>query len=296
MEDVERVISNILEKVKNHRKLYDANEEAVKQHLIGEIFEVLGWEWQNPNEVRPEERTEDGRADYALVLGGKVISFVEAKNLSVKILKNEKPLRQLGKYCFSRGVTYGILTNGLQWIVIKAFEEGSTLKDRILFLVDLEKEPPKRSALKLSLLSKSRIKELERLAKLLQYFEESFRALKREGFDEDELIGYLRSEGMLKGLLPIVPISSIDTTDEEPKKVYIYESSRKVLESQIKGWYDVLSTVLEYLLIAADLREEERKELSTLYKYSKKIPKEKILTLLKEIERHFNVRISIEFS
>jgi len=41
--------------VNEHRGLYERNGEAVKQHLIGEIFQALGWKWDNPKEVRPEE-------------------------------------------------------------------------------------------------------------------------------------------------------------------------------------------------------------------------------------------------
>ena len=162
MEELRRAIERVRRRITSHRKLYEKNEEAVKQHLIGEIFQALGWDWSNPEEVRPEERTEDGRADYALVMNGSVFAYVEAKNLGVNVLKRDEPLRQLARYCFNSGVKYGILTNGAVWIAIKAFEEGSSLRDRMLVSTDLLSEPVERTALKLSLLSKSRIAEIKR--------------------------------------------------------------------------------------------------------------------------------------
>ncbi len=170
MEELREAIINVLRKVRAHRDLYVRNEEAVKQHLIGEVFQALGWDWNNPpEEVRPEARTEDGRADYALMLDGKVFAYVEAKNLGVNVLKRDDPLRQLARYCFnSGGVRYGILTNGTAWIAVKAFEEGSGLRDRVLITVNIEEEPIERSVLRLSLLSKSRIRDVERLSSLLR--------------------------------------------------------------------------------------------------------------------------------
>jgi len=118
----------------------------------------------------PRRRTEEGRADYALILNDRVVAFVEAKNLSVNVLKKDRPLRQLGRYCFNHGVKYGILTNGIVWVVIKAFEEGSRLEDRIILSVDVENEPIERTVLKLSLLSKSKMEKLERFTILFKSF------------------------------------------------------------------------------------------------------------------------------
>lgn len=296
MEHIERSIIRVLEKANNHRKLYEANEEAVKQHLIGEIFQSLGWDIYNPNEVRPEERTEEGRADYALILDGRIVSFVEAKNLSVNVLKKEKPLRQLAKYCFSQGVMYGILTNGIQWIAVKAFEEGSTLRDRVLFSVDLEKEPPKKSVLKLSLLGKSRIKDVEKISGLLRYMEESFRELKRAGFSEDILLEYLKgSIALPKGFIPkLIPLSMV-SIERIPRRVYIYDDSWKRLELKEESWIGVITALLEYIVENKELKEDEIKELAALYRHLERIPRSRILPLLESIEGHFGVKMGFEF-
>ncbi|WP_456397753.1 type I restriction enzyme HsdR N-terminal domain-containing protein [Palaeococcus sp. (in: euryarchaeotes)] len=296
MEHIEESIIRVLEKIKQHRRLYEANEEAVKQHLIGEIFQSLGWDIYNPNEVRPEERTDEGRADYALILDEKIVSFVEAKNLSVNVLKREKPLRQLGKYCFSQGVMYGILTNGLQWISIKAFEEGSTLRDRVLFTVDLEKEPLKKSALKLSLLGRDRIKDIEKISRLLNYMEKSFRELKRAGFSADMLFEYLKSSITLPDdFISKFVLLSMASPERTPRRFYIHDGSWKKLPLKEESWSGVITALLEYIVENKELKEEEVKELAALYKYSEKIPKDRILPLLRSIEEHFGIKIGFEF-
>ena len=288
MEGLRDTVSEVVLKIHTHRELYLRNEEAVKQHLIGHIFRSLGWEWDNPFEVRPEEKTKDGRADYALILDGNVFAYVEAKNLGVNIIKNEKPLRQLGRYCFNTGVKYGILTNGAVWIVLKAFEEGSSLSERILLRVNLENEPIERSALKLSLLSKNRIHELEKLSTLLKAFELSFTGLKREGFGEDVLIAYLRAGGS-----SFVPVDKL-TGVEVPRAAYINEKGWKALplsEQSLKG---VLLAVLMYLYSRKEGAEKE--EVRRVYEQLRKMSLEpsKILSLLKVIEEEEGISIAVE--
>ncbi|ADT83425.1 type I restriction enzyme HsdR N-terminal domain-containing protein [Thermococcus barophilus] len=288
MDKIERAILDVLKKVNEHRKLYERNEEAVKQHLIGEVFQALGWEWNNPKEVRPEERTDEGRADYALITGNRVVAFVEAKNLSINVLKKEKPLRQLGRYCFNNGVKYGILTNGVAWVVIKAFEEGSRLEDRIILSVDIENEPIERTTLKLSLLSKSRIEKLERFATLLRALEFSFDELKREGISERKLIEFLTASK--KRLLTLEKLRG----DELPRALYIYDNGWKIVplvERSIKG---ILLSLLLYLSEKSE--GEEKAQIKKAYAYLKEMPidTQKILRLLHEIEKEKGIRIGIE--
>ncbi|WP_324735686.1 type I restriction enzyme HsdR N-terminal domain-containing protein [Thermococcus sp. SY098] len=288
MDKIEKAILDVLKKVNEHRKLYERNEEAVKQHLIGGIFQALGWEWDNPKEVRPEERTEEGRADYALITGDRVVAFIEAKNLSINVLKKEKPLRQLGRYCFNNGVKYGILTNGVAWVVIKAFEEGSRLEDRVILSVDIENEPIERTTLKLSLLSKSRIEKLERFATLLRALEFSFDELKREGISERKLIEFLTASK--KRLLTLEKLRG----DELPRALYLYDDGWKIVplvERSIKG---VLLSLLLYLSERSE--GEEKAQIKKAYAYLKEMPidTQKILRLLHEIEKEKGIRIGIE--
>ncbi|WP_258084332.1 type I restriction endonuclease [Thermococcus thermotolerans] len=289
MEELREAVLNVLRKVRAHRSLYVRNEEAVKQHLIGEIFQALGWDWNNPEEVRPEERTEDGRADYALILDGEVFAYVEAKNMGVNILKRDEPLRQLARYCFNSGVGYGILTNGTVWIVVKAFEQGSRLWDRVLVAVNIEEEPPERAVLKLSLLSKSKIRNIERLSSLFKALELSFEGLRREGYSEKTLVEYLTSrEGSTT-----IPVGGL-RGDEEPKAAYVYDNGWKLLplpENSIKG---VLLAVLLYMEKKSS--GYQREEIRKAYEHLRtlRLDPKTALEILRKLEEEERLRIAVE--
>ncbi|ASJ04655.1 type I restriction endonuclease [Thermococcus barossii] len=289
MDELRDAVINVLRKVRAHRSLYTKNEEAVKQHLIGEIFQALGWDWNNPEEVRPEARTEDGRADYALMLDGKVFAYVEAKNMGVNILKKDEPLRQLARYCFNSGVRYGILTNGTVWIAVKAFEEGSHLWDRVLFAVNMEEEPLERIVLKLSLLSKSRIRDVEKLASLLKALELSFEGLKREGYSEKTIVEYLISrEGSTA-----IPVAEL-RGDETPRAAYVYDNGWKLLplpEKSIKG---VLLAVLLYMEKASS--GYQREEIRKAYEHLRtvRLDPKTALEILRKLEEEERLRIAVE--
>ncbi len=289
MEELRRAITRVRRRINSYRNLYERNEEAVKHHLIGEIFQTLGWDWSNPEEVRPEERTEDGRADYALILNGDVFAYVEAKNLSVNILKRDEPLRQLARYCFNSGVKYGILTNGAVWIAIKAFEEGSSLRDRILVSADLLSEPVERTVLKLSLLSKSSIAEIERLSSLLKALELSFSGLKAEGYAEEALMAYLTA----KEGLNLIPIEELDAS-ERPRAVYVYDGGWKLLPLQEQSIKGVLLSVLLYL--EGRSQGYKRDEIRKAYEHIRgiRLNSKTALEVLKKLEEEEGLRISVE--
>ncbi|NJE25132.1 restriction endonuclease [Thermococcus sp. MV5] len=285
---LQETIISVIKKVREHRLLYEKNEEAVKQHLIGEIFRTLGWDWENPREVRPEERTEEGRADYALVLEDKIVAYVEAKNLGINVLRNERVLRQLAGYCFSRGVKYGIITNGTQWKVVKAFEENSTLEDRILLRIDLLNEPLERATLKLSFLSKNKITKLEDYSLYLEAFTWGFENLKKS-YPKDFLLSYLTSSIKSNFLL----LDHLDGS-EIPKGLYVYDNGWKgvpLIEKNLKG---VLLSLLLYL--AEKASKKEKNEILIAYKQLRNIPlsKDQIMLLLRELEKEKGVKIGLE--
>src|SRR6266852_713750 len=58
-------------------------EQNTKAALIEPVLRVLGWDIEDPDEVHREykQRSMDNPVDYALVLDGKPVLFVEAKGL-----------------------------------------------------------------------------------------------------------------------------------------------------------------------------------------------------------------------
>ena len=157
---MDTLIKETLDKVSENRKIYENGEYAVRDHLINPILNCLGWSTSNPKFVIPNLKTE-GRdiPDYTLFKNGMRILFVEAKNLSVD-LKNE--IQQLARYCYNEGTEFGVLTNGINWILFRTFLKGTTLKERIIWEIDLEKDSEELVTSKLKTINYNNIENIEK--------------------------------------------------------------------------------------------------------------------------------------
>lgn len=191
MNNLNEALAPIVEKIKSFRSLYEQNEMAVRDQIVNPILRNLGWDPENPEEIQPNVSTEEGVPDYSLIKNGKKILFVEAKKLSVDIEQKEV-IRQLAKYSFSEGTRYGVLTNGAVWILIRSFEEGTTLTERIVWKTDLENEELPAVIRKITTVSKTNIEHIEVLVKKVQILDEIWQSLLEE------------PEEMIKGLMPVV--------------------------------------------------------------------------------------------
>jgi hypothetical protein len=152
---------------------------------------AIGWNPENPDEVQPNVSTEEGVPDYSLIKDGKRMLFVEAKKLSVDVEQREV-MRQLAKYSFAEGTKYGVLTNGAVWVLIRSFEEGTTLTERIVWKTDLENDKLPSVCRKIMTISKDNVEQIEALVKKVQILSEVWQSL----LDEPEEV--------LRGLMPVV--------------------------------------------------------------------------------------------
>ena len=91
-------------------KLKSFNEAATKQGFIQPLFEALGWNFTDTDEVSPEDNTSNGRVDYAFKLHGVSQFFVEAKAFKEDI-NDPKHIKQAVSYAYNKGVTWAVLTN-----------------------------------------------------------------------------------------------------------------------------------------------------------------------------------------
>jgi hypothetical protein len=193
MNNLNEAFAPIVEKIKKFRSFYEQNEMAVRDQIINPILRNIGWDPENPEEVQPNVSIEEGVPDYSLIKNKKKILFVEAKKLSVDVEQREV-IRQLAKYSFSEGTKYGILTNGAVWVLIRSFEEGTTLTERIVWKTDLENEELTTVIRKLTTVSKANIEHIEILVKKVQILDEIWQSL----LDEPK--------EMIKSLMPVVKL------------------------------------------------------------------------------------------
>lgn len=138
-------------------KSAELNEADTRFQVIDRLLrEVLGW----PNgSFKMEAATIEGFADYHLLRpNGKPVLIVEAKRTGVyfelptnfnhkklyravktRTLLTTEPLKraiiQAQRYCADEGCEYGAVTNGLQFILFKAFQKGKAWRDLTALVV-----------------------------------------------------------------------------------------------------------------------------------------------------------------
>jgi hypothetical protein len=206
MKMLKETLERVIERMKKYRSLYEQNEMAVRDQIVNPILRSLGWNPENPEEVQPNVSTEEGVPDYSLIKNGKVL-FIEAKKLSVDIEQREV-IRQLAKYCFGEGMKYGVLTNGAIWILFRAFQEGTTMSERIVWKTDIESDELTATMRRLSTVAKANIENIEDLIKKLQILDEIWQSLVDE------------PEEMIRGLIPV-----FDRLTKEGYPEYEFEPS-----------------------------------------------------------------------
>lgn len=97
-------------KAKNGIASYD--EITTKQTIVLQLFQALGWNIFDKEEVLPEYAVENRRVDFSLRLQSKNMVFVEVKKPSEELEKHEE---QLLDYSFRQGIKLAVLTNGVTW-------------------------------------------------------------------------------------------------------------------------------------------------------------------------------------
>lgn len=183
--------SLVKSKMKKHREFYERNETATRTQIVEPVLRALGWDTENPEEVRPDYSTDEGRPDYTLLQHGKKHLFVEVKKLSVDIERKEI-LRQLAHYCFGEGMRYGLLTNGAVWVLFKAFQEGTHFAQRIVWKTDLQTDGVTEVLRKLKTISKNNIHNIDIVLKKESLLDEVWRFLLKE------------PDQLAEGLVPLV--------------------------------------------------------------------------------------------
>ena len=84
------------------------HEAKTKQGFIQPLFQHLGWDFLNTDEVAPEEKASKGRVDYAFKLRGVSQFCLEAKPLKADLTDY---IQQAVTYAYNKGVTWAVLTN-----------------------------------------------------------------------------------------------------------------------------------------------------------------------------------------
>jgi len=141
---VEEQISQLIDKYEglDTRRLKQFNEENTKKDFILPLFRHLGWDVTNSDEVAAEEKSSNGRVDYAFKIGGVSKFYLEAKPLREDLNQRPDWAKQVITYAENKGVTWAVLTNFKQLVVFNAeWDEPALERARFLNLTYQEYLP-----------------------------------------------------------------------------------------------------------------------------------------------------------
>jgi hypothetical protein len=140
----EQVIKFLTDIRRDSAKISAFDEVATKQALILRLFQLLGWNTFDTDEVRPEYILEGKRVDYSLAIDNRNEVFVEVKRPSQELERHEK---QLLDYSFHLGVEIAVLTNGLIYWFYLPMTKGAWT-ERKFYTIDILQQDPHEVASK----------------------------------------------------------------------------------------------------------------------------------------------------
>ena len=144
LEQLVQVIERLRERIQRHRALLTQNEALTRYVLVDPLLRALGWDTEDPNQVRPEFNPGHGRADYALMAGEVVQAMIEAKALDRPLSEG---LPQGINYCLMQGTRYFVVTDGQRWELYETHRPVPIAQKRVVAF-DLQAMPPFEDALK----------------------------------------------------------------------------------------------------------------------------------------------------
>ncbi len=127
--------------------LDELSESAIKQGIVLRVLSAAGWDTFDLGEVHPEYRSGNSKIDFALMSSGSPRSrnaatpavFVEVK-LPGESLDSDRMERQAINHCVRSNVPLGVLTNGLEWLLLSCPAEVERRENRFCE-IDLSGNP-----------------------------------------------------------------------------------------------------------------------------------------------------------
>jgi predicted type IV restriction endonuclease len=124
------------------------DEANTKAAVLRDFLKLLGW--QIPQNTQLEYSVEafgqTYKVDYALILDGTPVAFLEAKGADTSLIDDHE--EHLSSYMTNKNVTYGILTNGKQYRFFQRRVDASNVDVQKVGDVDLEDLPNRLAVLR----------------------------------------------------------------------------------------------------------------------------------------------------
>ncbi|UCG82564.1 MAG: hypothetical protein JSW38_10260 [Dehalococcoidia bacterium] len=167
MNDLTKELKVLVENLSSSSFIDQRNELALRDQIVGSILETLGWGTINPEEVQRSVSIIDSITEYSLIKSGQKILFVKVGKLS-NYREQREAMHQVVEHCFTEGTTFGVLTNGILWVLVRAFKEADAVTGQVVWTADLENEELSFVSRKISTISKQDVEQLELVADKVQ--------------------------------------------------------------------------------------------------------------------------------
>ena len=126
------------EEVAKSEKLKKYSEEETKKDFILPLFEALGWNITDKNEVSAEESIKSsGRVDYGFYLNSRPQFYLETKALKAD-LHREDYAKQAIRYSWNKGITWAVLTDFERIKVFNSQNISESLGGKLYFEIPCE--------------------------------------------------------------------------------------------------------------------------------------------------------------
>ena len=112
LESLLECVNEIRRRIDEYGPALRKSETQTRYALIDPLLRELGWDTQDPALVVPEYNSGNGRADYALLNGGRPAMMVEAKSLDTPL---QGVVAQGVQYCVMEGTGHFSVTDGRRW-------------------------------------------------------------------------------------------------------------------------------------------------------------------------------------
>lgn len=117
-------------------------EETTKIALVLPFLRILGWDVENPDELKAEYSADVGvkkseKIDLALLVDDEVKMLVECKSANVNL--NQNHLNQLFRYYSVSDVKIAVLTNGVVYRFYTDFDRPGRMDEEYFYELDLRR-------------------------------------------------------------------------------------------------------------------------------------------------------------
>lgn len=166
----------------------------------------------------------------------KNVLVVEAKNLTVE-LKDDKIISQLAGYSYNMGISFGILTNGIKWLLFNTFQRNPS--ERVVWIADLEKDDTNFSNTikKLITISYDNIEKLESSIQKIKILESTWSSVCPTSQDLVKLVSSFVRDKAKK---------------ENPNFLIDFSDIENFVESKISELFDITTPIQVQRVIETD--------------------------------------------